>query len=122
MSRGASILVIEDEFLLAIQVEAFLTAAGWSVVGPAATLSSAVELARNAACDAAMLDINLKGKRIDEVTAILAARGIPFLFATGYGRESLPAEYRDNTIVIAKPYNERQLVEALRGLLPQVLE
>ncbi len=120
MSRAASILVVEDEFLLAMQVEALLTRAGWSVVGPAGTLARAVKLARSTACDAAVLDVNLKGERVDEVAAILAGRGTPFLFTTGYGRESLPAACRENAVVIAKPFNEQELVQAVKGLLPQV--
>lgn len=117
MTPPANILVVEDEFLLAMELEATLVRAGWTVVGPAGTLASALKLARNAACDGAVLDVNLKGERVDEVASILAERGIPFLFATGYGRNNLPAACRENAVVIAKPFSERELVAALQGLL-----
>ncbi|MGO9545445.1 MAG: response regulator [Rhodomicrobium sp.] len=122
MSGPRSILVAEDEFLLAMQLETLLTEAGWTVIGPAGTLSSAVNLARSTACDAAVLDVNLKGERIDEVAGILAGRGIPFVFATGYGRDAIPALYRETAVLIAKPFNELELVQAIKGLLRQVLD
>jgi len=122
MSRALSILVAEDEFLLAMEIEALLTGVGWTVIGPAGTIASAEKLARSTPCDAAVLDVNLRGERIDEVAAILTERSIPFVFATGYGRENLPAAYRDSAVVIAKPLSERELVEALKGLLPHLLD
>jgi DNA-binding NarL/FixJ family response regulator len=61
MTRAVSILVVEDEFLLAMGIEALLTGIGWSVIGPAGTLASALKLTSSAACDAAVLDINLRG-------------------------------------------------------------
>ncbi len=117
MSNPATILVVEDEFLVAMELEAFLKDAGWNVAGPAGTLAAAVKLARSARCDGAVLDVNLGGDRVDEVAAILAGRGIPFVFVTGYGRENLPAAHRDN-VLIAKPVNEQALVQAVRDLLP----
>ncbi len=117
MSRTASILVVEDEPLVAIELAALLRAAGWDVAGPAGTLTKAIELARSALCDCALLDINLKGERIDDVAAILAERGIPFVFATGYGRESLPAAFRNNAVIIPKPFNNRAVVQTIRNLL-----
>ena len=83
MQPAPRILVVEDEFLVAMQIEAILTRAGWRVIGSAGTLSSAVSLARKSACDAALLDVNLRGERADEVAAILFARGVPFLFVSG---------------------------------------
>jgi DNA-binding NarL/FixJ family response regulator len=116
MSGPASILVVEDEFLVAMELEAFLRDAGWNVVGPAGTLAGAVRLARSANCDGAVLDVNLGGDRVDEVASILAGRGIPFVFVTGYGRENLPAAHRDNPL-ISKPMNGQALVQAVRDLL-----
>jgi len=119
MTSAASILVAEDEFLIAMQVEAILTQAGWNVIGPAGTLPEAVKLARSAACEAAVLDVNLRGERIDEVANILAGRGIPFLFTTGYSQEDLPARYRGSAVIIAKPISAQELVQAVRDLLPK---
>ena len=117
MSQAVSILLAEDEFLLAMQIEALLTAAGWSVIGPASTVSSAVEFAQSTACNGAVLDVNLRGERIDEAVHILAKRGIPFLFTTGYWRDLLPAPFRETAVIIAKPYNEHVLTQAVKDLL-----
>jgi DNA-binding response OmpR family regulator len=117
MQPAARILVVEDEFLVAMQIEAILTRAGWRVIGSAGTLSSAVSLARKSACDAALLDVNLRSERADEVAAILFARGVPFLFVSGYGRGNLPAAFRQSVELIAKPFSDRTLVEAVRNLI-----
>jgi len=117
MTAPASILVIEDEFLVAMQMETVLRDAGWNVIGPAGTLVNAVSLARGAACDGALLDVNLRGQRVDEVAAILSDRGIPFLFTSGYGRENLPAAFRDGAELLAKPVSDQTLVRAVREFL-----
>jgi DNA-binding response OmpR family regulator len=117
MTAKANILVVEDEFLVAMQIEAVLREAGWSVTGPAGTLANAVKLARCAACDGAVLDVNLRGERVDEVATILSERDIPFLFVSGYGRENLPQAFRDNTECLVKPCSDQTLVRAVRDLL-----
>ena len=117
MQPAPRILVVEDEFLVAMQIEAILMRAGWRVIGSAGTLSSAVSLARKSACDAALLDVNLRGERADEVAEILFARGVPFLFVSGYGRGNLPAAFRQSVELIAKPFSDRTLVEAVRNLI-----
>lgn len=114
---SANILVVEDEFLVAMQIETVLREAGWGVTGPAGTLASAMTLARSAACDGAVLDVNLRGERVDEVAVILSERGIPFLFVSGYGREHLPQTFRDNAVFLAKPWSDQTLVRAVRDLL-----
>jgi DNA-binding response OmpR family regulator len=114
---SANILVVEDEFLVAMQIETILREAGWGVTGPAGTLASAVTLARSAACDGAVLDVNLRGERVDEVAVILSERGIPFLFVSGYGREHLPRAFRDSAEFLAKPWSDQTLVRAVRDLL-----
>ena len=114
MQPAATILVVEDEFLVALQIEAILTRAGRRVIGSAGTLSSAASLARKSACDAALLDVNLRGEQVDEVAAILFARGVP---VSGYGRGNLPAAFRQSVELIAKPFSDRALVEAVRNLI-----
>jgi DNA-binding response OmpR family regulator len=114
---SANILVVEDEFLVAMQIETILREAGWGVIGPTGTLANAVTLARSATCDGAVLDVNLRGERVDEVAAILSERGIPFLFVSGYGREHLPLAFRDSAEFLAKPWSDQTLVRAVRDLL-----
>ena len=89
MLRDRRILVVEDEALVAMLAEDELLQAGARVVGPAASVGEALRLIETAAADgglsAAVLDINLAGERVNPVADRLAALGVPFLFATGYG-------------------------------------
>jgi DNA-binding response OmpR family regulator len=119
MKPAARILVVEDEFLVAMQIEAILAGRGWKVIGSAGTLASAVSLARTCSCDAAVLDVNLRGERVDEVAAILSERGIPFLFVSGYGRGNLPAAFRQSAEFLAKPFSDQMLVQTVINLLPR---
>jgi DNA-binding NarL/FixJ family response regulator len=107
---SANILVVEDEFLVAMQIETVLREAGWGVTGPAGTLAGAVTLARSAACDGAVLDVNLRGERF------------PFLFVSGYGREHLPQTFRDSAVFLAKPWSDQTLVRAVRDLLKREMK
>ena len=119
---SANILVVEDEFFVAMQIETVLREAGWDITGPAGTLANAVNLARSVACDGAVLDVNLRGERVDEVAAVLSERGIPFLFVSGYGREHLPQAFRDNAEFLAKPWSDQTLVRAVRDLLKRKMK
>jgi DNA-binding response OmpR family regulator len=117
MMTPAKILVAEDEFLVAVQIEAILRGAGWRVIGSAGTLASAVSLARKSECDVAVLDVNLRGERVDEVAAILSERRIPFLFVSGYGRGNLPVAFRESAEFLAKPFSDQMLVQTVGSLL-----
>jgi len=108
---GKRILVVEDEALIAVMVEDMLTDMGSVVVGPAATIESALELARGEAIDAAILDVNVRGERIDPVAEALMARGVPVLFATGYGEVRLANG--ESATVIDKPYTQEKLARGL---------
>lgn len=109
------LLVVEDELLVALDIESILTEAGMVVIGPAASAAEALELIASTAFDAALLDANLHGEPIDEVAAALVDARIPFAYVTGYGRESLPAGFE--APIIAKPFDATQLVAATRQLL-----
>jgi CheY-like chemotaxis protein len=114
---GRAVLVVEDEFLVALMVEDLLTEFGCRVVGPVASLAEAIELARTAAFDMAILDVNLgRGETSEPVAEILACRGAPFLFTTGYGPQGVPAPFRDRT-TLAKPVLAEELASALLHLL-----
>ncbi|HVT55245.1 MAG TPA: histidine kinase, partial [Xanthobacteraceae bacterium] len=109
--RGKRILVIEDEPLVSMEIEACLSEAGAAIVGPAGTVARARHLIESEAFEGAFVDANLGGETADEIAAALAAKGIPFLFLTGYGRESPPEAFRE-TLVIEKPYTREHLVAA----------
>ncbi len=108
---GLRLLVVEDEMLLAMLLQDILEELGCIVV-KAGRLAKAVEMAETNAFDGAILDVNLAGEEVYPVAKILKRRSIPFIFATGYQREIVPAEYRDLP-VLAKPYLPENVEKAL---------
>ncbi|RYI18350.1 MAG: response regulator, partial [Acetobacteraceae bacterium] len=117
------ILVVEDEVLLAMELEAMLRRLGCKVVGPARNLAEAMRLATTEpALHAAILDVNLAGEMVFPVADLLATRSVPFLFATGYGSaESLQGHDRDAIAVLRKPYPQDALTRALLGALARTV-
>jgi DNA-binding response OmpR family regulator len=113
--RGKRVLVVEDEALIAVMVEDMLLDMGSEVVGPAATIEQALDLARREAIDAAVLDVNVRGERIDPVAEALMARGVPVLFATGYGEVRLASGVP--VTVIDKPYTQDKLARGLAAAM-----
>lgn len=87
---GLRVLIVEDETLISMLMEVYLEQLGCSVVGSASRLDEAVEMAGRLEMDAAVLDVNLAGKMSYPVAEVLRARGVPFVFATGYGLGGLP--------------------------------
>lgn len=114
--RGRTALIVEDEPLIGLQIMDDLCAHGAIVRGPAATPAEALDILRTETLDLALLDGNLSGYRIDAVAAELRNNGVPFAFVTGYGRESLPAGFRDIP-VLAKPFDTPQLITLARSLV-----
>lgn len=117
--RGKRILLVEDEPLIAMEIEAELLSAGCEVIGPAGTLAGALRLVAESSCDAALLDANLGGQPVDTLATALTQRGIPFAFATGYGRDALPFAFREQAAVLTKPFGPDQLLATLRALLAE---
>jgi PAS domain S-box-containing protein len=115
---GKRVVVIEDEPLVAMDLESCLAAAGCDIVGTAGTVREAKVLCAEAECDAALIDVNLAGQPVDELAAALTKRNIPFAFVTGYGREALPQGFRD-ALMIAKPFDEAALVATVELLIYQ---
>lgn len=113
--KGKRILVVEDEALIAVMVEDMLVEMGSDVVGPAGTIAAAIELARTEALDAAVLDVNVRGERIDPVAEALMERGVPVLFATGYGEVRLASGA--HATVIDKPYTQEKLARGLAAAM-----
>jgi len=112
---GKRILVVEDEALIAVMVEDMLIEMGGEVVGPAGAVDDALELARTEVLDAAVLDVNVRGQRIDPVAEALMARGVPLLFATGYGEVKLASGAP--ATVIDKPYTQDKLARGLAAAM-----
>jgi PAS domain S-box-containing protein len=114
--RGKRILVIEDEPLVAMDIESQLCAEGYEVVGPVGDFESAKRLIGEASFDAALLDVNLSGHPVDELAASLRRKAVRFAFATGYGGEALPLAFRDTPLLL-KPFSREQLLATTEGLL-----
>jgi len=113
--KGARVLIVEDAVLLALELETGLQEAGARVIGPAYELQEAMALLDHQ-IDAAVLDANLNGRSVIPVAEALAARGVPFVFATGYG-ESAGAPGGFDAPVIRKPYDVTQVAAAVAELL-----
>lgn len=116
--KDLRILVVEDEFLLACALEEDLRALGAIVVGPCCNLAQAAAASRREKIDLAVLDINLNGVMVYPLAEDLAARGIPFLFLTGYGALDLPAEFRGLPRV-SKPYDAARLTAEIKRIAPK---
>lgn len=118
MNTGLShrrILVVEDEMLVMMLVEDALTEAGCDLL-MAGRISQAMALAEVEAIDCAFLDVSVAGEDVYPVAAILTRRNIPFVLSTGYGRASLPKEYR-NCPMLPKPYAPEQVSQAVADAL-----
>jgi two-component sensor histidine kinase len=113
--KGARVLIVEDAVLLALELETGLSDAGAQVIGPAYELEEALALL-DQPIDAAVLDANLNGRSVAPVAELLSQRGIPFVFATGYG-EAGGAPGGFEAPVIRKPYDVTQVATAVAALL-----
>jgi PAS domain S-box-containing protein len=108
--RGSRILVLEDEKLIAIEIEGTLRAAGCVVLGPASRVHEALELLKVHRPDAALLDVNVAGEMSYPVADALLMIDVPFAFVTGYaGSESLPEHFR-SCAVVTKPFAASDLI------------
>ena len=114
-TRRKRILIVEDEALVAMLLEDMLTELGFDVVGPAHTLPRALELLESEPVDAAILDVNLGNCRSYPIAQKAAAKGIPFIFASGY--DSPGAQWDGPTRMLRKPFDNRTLRAAVVALL-----
>lgn len=113
--QGRRVLVVEDEFLIAEMLSRDLQDAGAVVIGPASDLASAMGLLKaGLAMDAAVLDVNLGGEPVYPLADALEARGVPFVFATGYDVWALPERFA-GVPRCEKPIDLRALLRALGG-------
>jgi CheY-like chemotaxis protein len=115
---AAPILVVEDEALVAIMVQDMLEELGFAVLGPAASVASALALLDGAAPAAAVLDCNLGSEKVWPVAERLSRDRVPFVFSTGYGAGGIDARFIAAP-VLAKPYDADSLRAALAAVLPR---
>jgi CheY-like chemotaxis protein len=109
------VLIVEDEMLLAMNIEDMLLELGHEVAGVASQLEPALSLAREGDYDLALLDVNLSGSFSFPVASILRDRNIPFLFATGYGSKGINEEFR-SCAVLQKPFCGVDLEQAINKI------
>ena len=114
---GKMVLVVEDDFLLAMDINQTLHRAEAQVIGPVGTVPGALDLMdQHRFLDAAVLDVNLGGQPVFPVAERLAGQGIPFLFATGYREKDMPKHFA-SAARVQKPYEPAQLLAALLKIL-----
>ncbi len=111
------VLIVEDEALIALDIESTLSAAGFEVVGHAPTLAAAIAAAKTEAIDAAILDVSLARQQVWPAAKILVERGIPILFLTGFANEPFPPPF-DTASKLEKPCPLEVLVARLTALFP----
>ena len=116
---GYRILVVEDDAMLAMNLEELLTDAGFAVLGPCGTVACALEAASGGGVDAAILDVNLRGELVFPVADRLAEADIPFVIVSGHSRDLLPPRHRDCRHLM-KPFAEDRLLATLRLMLSEV--
>jgi CheY-like chemotaxis protein len=118
VAANPRILVVEDELMIRMLLDGMLEDLGYTMAGEAGAIDEAMTLARQGQFDAAILDVNLNGQPITPVVEILVQRGLPFVFATGYGQRGVPEPYRGNP-TLQKPFQVEALAQALATVAPR---
>jgi CheY-like chemotaxis protein len=112
--KGKRVLLVEDEMMIRMLLEGMLDDLGHTVAGEAGAIDEALALAKSADFDIALLDVNLNGRPITPVVEILIKRGLPFVFASGYGQGGVPEPYRGSP-VLQKPFQVEALAAAINA-------
>jgi DNA-binding response OmpR family regulator len=111
-----SILLVEDEPLLAMDMELLLSNAGFGLLGPVVSVGDAMGLIRDKAPDLTILDLNLGGEMVFPLLDCLSERAIPFVVLSGHSREMVPARHRDRPF-LQKPCDPAALLATVRKVL-----
>lgn len=115
--RG-SVFLVEDETMIRMMVAEMLVDLGYSIAGETGDVDEALHLVETVDFDIALLDVNVNGKVITPVARAIVARKRPFIFATGYGTQGMPEEFRDRP-ALQKPFQmetlARMIETALKG-------
>jgi len=113
-AAGKRVLVVEDELMIRMLLQDMLADLGHTLAGEAGRIEDAVALAKQGGFDIAILDVNLNGQPISPVVEVLLERGVPFVFATGYGQRGVPEPYRGSP-TLQKPFQADALAEAINA-------
>jgi DNA-binding NtrC family response regulator len=111
------LLIVEDELLIALALQHIVEQLGGSVVGPAGSVESALQLLSDATPNAALLDVNLREGRVTPVAQACWDRSIPFALVTGYGRLELDEPLLQAAPRVHKPFDSRAIHKVLAMVL-----
>ena len=114
MTTKQRVLIVEDEIVVALFLEDVLAEFGYEVAGVVSHLDAA--MAREPDYDVAVLDVHINGRNVFEFADLLAGRGVPFVFATGYGERGIPEHHRSRP-VLQKPFQPEDLKHILQEAL-----
>ena len=112
----ATVLIVEDEPVLALGIARLLRLHGFEIAGCVGSVSKALAVIEDADCDIAVLDVNLRGETVMPVAELLRQRGRPFVFISGYDGADLKAIFSD-VPVFPKPFDASELVAVLHQML-----
>jgi CheY-like chemotaxis protein len=115
---GKRVLVVEDESMIRLLLDGMLSELGYTMAAEAGRLDEALTIARQGEFDLAILDVNLNGHPITPVAEVLIGRGVPFVFASGYGRRGIPDAY-ERVPLLQKPFHSDALARVLATLAPK---
>lgn len=115
--RSLRVMIVEDEGLVAMELQTLLTGWGHTVVASAGSVEQACAMVRETRPEVAILDVNLRGRPVTPVAELLAEAGTPFLLVSGYGREDLPSPLLQNAPMLSKPLNRALLRRSLERLV-----
>jgi CheY-like chemotaxis protein len=113
---GARIFVVEDESVITMLLQDMFEELRCEVVSLASRFQDALDKANTLSFEVAILDVNLNGQRTFPIAEALQARGLPFIFATGYGAAAVPENFRAAP-VLQKPFRIADLERAVRTAL-----
>ena len=116
LPEGCRVLIVEDEFLIALFLQDTLEDEGCRIVGPVGRVTEAVQIVTRGGIDAAVLDAGLNGEPVTTVADALEAANVPFVFHSGYGPEHLPPHHRHRPL-LRKPCNPSDVIAALSGAI-----
>ncbi|MGD9740112.1 MAG: response regulator [Bauldia sp.] len=117
-----AVLVVEDDALVAMEMETRIAALGCRVIGPAGTLERARDLIDTMRPDAAFLDVNIRGRRVTPIAERLLAEGVPFALVTGYARLPFDEPALQAAPKLSKPIGDKELAGMLSRMLDRAVE
>lgn len=115
--RGKAVLVVEDEILIAMEIEAILQDAGAEVIGPCSSVAEALEVLQTTEVAVASLDVRLGYETSEKIASTLSQKGIPFIFYSGQALPESIERFCPGHALLAKPANGEKLVSFLAAAL-----